>query len=254
MKQTLILMLSLFLLTACSKSDSDDSQPATTTCTVKTMEYLENNKSDDKLFLTYNDKGKVIRIDHGTANSADYETYDYQTGKIVLFDKIASSGKSETITFNLDANSRITSVDGYTFKYNADGYLSESKETGSGFTSTTTYTYTGGNLTKIDYVDTYGTTTEKSSTTIDYNTDAYQSIGGYGSALANFSFNEYGALIDYYGKPSKNLISKDTFKSTGYPDDVTTYTYVKDEKGKVTSMKLDRGQMKNELNLVYDCK
>jgi hypothetical protein len=252
MKQILILMLSIFLFTSCAKND--DSEPVATTCQAKTMEYLENGKSDDKLFFTYNDKGKVARVDHGTLNSTDYETYEYQTGKIVMFDKINFLGKAETITFNLDANSRITSVGNNTFKYNAEGYLIESKQVSTGVTNTTTFTYTNANLTKIDYLIAYSTDTEKNSTIIDYNTDAYQSIGGFGSVLANFEFNEYGVLTDFYGKTSKNLVTKDTFKSPGYTDQVTTYTYVKDEKSKVTSMKFDLAPDKRELKLTYDCK
>lgn len=255
MKQTLTLILSIFFLASCIKTDDSEPEPEATICEVKAIEFNSNGTATDKLFLTFNDNGKVTRIDHGVQNSNNYETFDYQSGKIVMFDSKNYYGKAETLTFNLDANSRITSVGNNTFKYNTDGYLIEAKETGNGVTSTFTFSYTSGNLTKIDYLNTYSGGTEKSTTLLEYNSDAYQSIGGFGSALVNFEFNGLGVLTEFYGKTPKNLIAKDTFKPSGGSDYVTTYSYQKNDKGKVVSMKLNQASSNNaEYKLTYYCK
>lgn len=256
MKQSLILTLLIILLTSCTKSEDSKSEvkPEANTCLVKTVEFLVNNTSNDKRFFTFNDMGKVTRIDHGTQNSNDYETFDYQSGKIVVYDSKNYYGNAETLTFNLDANSRIIGVGNNTFKYNTDGYLVEAKEIGDGVTRIFTLSYTGGNMVKIDYLNTYPGGSEKSTTVLEYSSDAYRSIGGFGNALINFEFNGHGVLTEFYGKTQKNLIAKNIFTPPSGSGHVTKYTYQKDDKGKIISMKLNNDVDNIELKVTYDCK
>ena len=48
--------------------------------------------------------------------------------------------------------------------------------------------------------------------------------------------SENSVLAQYFGKASKSMVSKITFKHSSYPDDVYTYTYPKDNKGNITSI------------------
>lgn len=235
------------IVSACSKSNNE-SKPVLS-CKVKSVESLFNADSQEKLFYTYDDKGKIVRIDHGTATSTNYETLAYQTDKIIV-----SSPSNGTVTYTLDASGRIISGDQFTFKYNTDGYLIEAKRTGTNDVLTLTFTYQNGNLTKFDNIHLVnGQSVDPSNTVIEYTTDASQDIAGSGNPIGNFSFSK-GILASYFGKASKNLIAKDTFKSIGSADEVTSYTYQKDDKGNITSVKKASSQNYNqEVKVNYQC-
>lgn len=254
MKKASILILSIFLLASCSKNE--DSKPETeqeaNSCQVKIIDFIEGGQQLHKLYFTYNDQGKVRRVDYDTQNSTNYETFDYQSDKIIKYKNDGAA--SETLTFILDANSRIISIKNYTFKYNTDGYLIESKSSGTDLTITKTYTYTNGNLTKKDYLYNYSTgRTDNYSSVYEYNSDAYQSIGGHASAIEGFEYDNSRVLNEFFGKTSKNLITNSSFNSPGGSSSGTTYLYQKDDKGKMISIKTKFNQVTSEYKLTYDC-
>lgn len=257
MKQTLILILSIFVFTSCSKEGGSEPETETeteakSTCLIKIIERIENGSSIEKQFNTYNDKGIVIRIDYGTQSSSFYQTFNYQSDKIVMFDKV--NHDSETLIFNLDASSRIISDMDHILKYDTDGYLIESIFYGAeSDTTTTTYIYTNGNLTKLDYIYTNLEGLKKYSRVYEYSSDAYQSIGGYESGLAGSAFDGYSSITEFYGKTSKNLISKETFSAEGRTSFIKNYTYKKDDQGRTISMKSYNDYEDTEWKVTYEC-
>lgn len=255
MKQILFIILSIFLFPSCSKEGG--SEPETVpeesgTCLIKIIERVESGSPIAKQFHTYNNQGKVTRIDYGSQNSSFYQTFDYQSDKIVMFDKV--NYDSETLAFNLDANSRIIGDKNHTLKYNTDGYLIESIFYGAeSDTTTTTYTYTNGNLTQLDYIYNNLEGLKKYSRIYEYSNDAYQSIGGYESGLAGSAFDGFSSLTEFYGKTSKNLIAKETFKAEGRISFIKNYAYQKDDQGRVISMRSYNDYDDTEWKVSYDC-
>ncbi len=257
MKQILILMLSLCIaLSSCSKSD--DSKPETKqTCKIASMEYIEAGVFDEKQVFTYDDKSRVTSVAY-TGIDIPTATITYAAGKITV------KTKDYQHEYGTDASDRIVKADDRNYKYNADGYLIEEKSTRLDYPFTRSYSYTDGNLVKTDYVveETYNNTKYKTTEviTLEYSKD----IAGTANPYLWLEYETF--LAGYFGKASKNLVSKVTVKTTDFTNgaqtrtyqDVHTITYKKDDKGNVTSV-IDvfsgrDGNYTNTINLSYECK
>jgi hypothetical protein len=61
-------------------------------------------------------------------------------------------------------------------------------------------------------------------------------------------------LGSYFGKGSRNLLKKQTSKTSGFPDETRTHTYVRDSKGNITTVTttVSDGRV-GEKRLSYTC-
>ena len=243
-----ILMLSaacMLIVASCSKNKTEPEQE--TTCKVKVVEhtYKDGNADvTDKYYYSYDSDGRITRVDYGTAQSTEYETFTYGSNKVTW-----KGVGGDTEVYNLDANGRITSAnqgsDLLNFKYNTDGQLIEA---GIG-TDKQTLIYLNGNL-----------------STSAYNNQAWVNIT-YGNAEASnnvvygwlfgevLDFDEIGYRVaPYIGKLSKNLPSKIVYEP-GANQTVVDFTYTNDATGKLTSAKMvSTGGYASEYRFTYECK
>ena len=244
-KSILMLSAACMLIVACSKNEAEPEQ--NTTCQVKVVEHIYQNGGasvTDKYYYSYDGDGRITRVDYGTAQSSEYETFTYANNKVTW-----KGVGGDTEVFNLDANGRVTSAnqgsDVLNFKYNTDGQLIEA---GIG-TDKQTLTYLNGNL-----------------STSAYNSQAWVNIT-YGNAEADnnvvygwlfgevLDFDEIGYRVTpYIGKLSKNLPSKIIYEP-GVNQTAVDFTYTNDATGKLTSAKMmSTGGYASEYRFTYECK
>lgn len=257
------MLSAVLMLGSCSKSN--DSKPKEESCKVESVQTTTPAGDAWSSSYTYDNQNRVKKT---TYNSGDYETYTYQSDKITL--ESSSTGTySSNAVYNLDSKGRIVKITanyGTTdLKYNNDGYLSELKFTTTIETSdpsfTRTFEYAGGNLNKV--TTQYDKGDLKTSVyTISYSENSADEaslkiIGG----DYWFTDNIYvylGDVANFLGKGSKNLISKidiiDTDSNGGSSNFIINYTYQKDAKGNITSMKETQGTDERTYNFTYTCK
>lgn len=255
MKTTNMLMLATILLfSACSKKGNDPEvivDPVSKTCQIVTVEEV----NESPITYTYDDQGRVLKVTElygfGTG------TFTYSAGKVTFKDSNDGTNKE----FNTDTQGRIVSDSRDTYKYNADGYLTE-KNDGS-IPAEFVLTYTNGNLVKV-------VTDGKETSDITYYEDEInQNLMGFENPLFSgllFNHHTFSSLTaTFMGKPSKNLVKSITVvekdASTGLNVQTTeTYTYQKDSDGKVTSQTVKRDAPSGSysgvstLNFSYNCK
>lgn len=234
MKKNLILMLSAALITvsSCKKDKKNDpiidptvDVPACLT-TKTTFKYFGG---ESVLNFTYDNSGRVIL--EKTPVDGFETSYTYTNNQIV---KVAKEPNSQTFThtYNLDASGKVITATATDYKaeytYNSDNYLIEIKETytlpNKTIIEDKKFSYTDGNLTSIKSDDETATLT-------------------YGTALAKANFLSpvesvfaeelTGPLRKYFGKTSKNLITK-----ISYSDSATyqTWSYESDNKQNITKV------------------
>lgn len=86
MNKQLLSMLSaacLLIVASCSKSKTEPEQE--TTCKVKLVEHIYedgNTNITDKYYYSYDGDGRITRVDYGSAQSSEYETYTYGSNKV----------------------------------------------------------------------------------------------------------------------------------------------------------------------------
>ncbi len=242
MKKVLLLSLSAVLLvTACKKSKPETKQDEV--CIVKSIE-LHGNKII-KYSFSYDDKGRIVKKNNSWPY---YWTYTYLTDKIIL----GYSHTSSTDTLDLDANGRIKYRNGYTYKYNEEGYLIEAI-TKEG--ETMTLTYQNGNPVKIVAAYQLDNGPYIETTTFEYNNEPYQTLRGlFGQPLFQAVIDD-SSLVPYLGKSPKNMLIKETVKQGDFLSYVTTYTYEKDTQGNINSIKeINPEGVQREEKLTYQCK
>jgi len=230
----------LLIVASCKKDKGTEPEEQSKTCQLTESSFIATGGDTEKATFAYDEQGRVKTV---TYSDGSTDSYSYSTTQIVL----TASGNVVT-TYKLDGNGRITS-ESYNddpskinYTYNNNGYLAEETEVFSSSTSTTKYTYTGENLTLVDFG------TEK--IVVSYSTE---------TATANF-FTETdddlpasvnGVLKSYFGKPSKNLVSKATYDG-GYAE---SYTYEKDANGNLTKISVNAtGGQGYILTNKYSCK
>lgn len=210
----------MLIVASCSKS-KDEPKDEAVSC-----QLTESSSPNGKTNYTYNGDGKLIasKID------AYKETYEY-TSTSIIWKFIEPSGTIYTTTYLLDAQGRVKSSSenraNSTFTYNSEGYLMEVNTVGSG-AGKVTYTWTNGNLTKVERTTTSGTNTVN----IEYGTESrpISFNGDISSYLETAYWHDGDTQIltsSAFGKQSKNLIVKVSN---------ATYTYAKDNNGNITKM------------------
>jgi len=211
----------LLMVASCKKDKGTETEEQQKTCQLTESTFTSTGGDSEKATFTYDDKSRVKQI---TYSDGSIDSYVYSDTQIIL----TASGNVVT-TYKLDANGRITSesyndnASKFNYTYNNDGYLIEEAEVVGVNTSKTKYTYTNGNLTLVDFG------TEK--VTVSYNSEPATSnfFTDTDDDLPN-SIN--GVLKNYFGKPSKNLVSKAIYDG-GYAE---SYSYEKDADGNLSKI------------------
>ena len=245
-------MIAFLATTSCKKSNSQaetDNPNPNQTCKVNSV-----TRYAKTFHYTYDEKGKIIRIDRGTRQSTDYATLSYKTEEITIYDsKFSGSSPAapHTTTYKLDANGKITSSGYFTFKYNAEGYLSEISYNAA----KQILTYQNGNLVKIDYYSPATGTSVSTSTVIDYSSETPASeVTGFGYHLENHILY-YDVLAPYFGKASKNQfikVSKTYNEAKPIVTQVTNFVYRKDNNGNLASIAAN-GDNAGDVSFNYQC-
>lgn len=222
MNKTLLILLSFSLIfTACKKSGDDS--PESKTCQISTV---------DTQTLTYNNQGKISSI--AVTLSPHITNINYETNKI----KIISTNGEVNILLNLTDGKVTTAEDfnaktTYTFTYDSEGYRKEAIMLKANSKTTVNYTYTDGNLTKLQMTDllSNGSTIVGAPVIFQYLSEPASNIVDVGLAIETTFILHHYKLDSYFGKQSKNLISKVT--KDGF---TVNYTFTKDANGKITSV------------------
>ena len=238
------------LFMACSKSN-DTEESISSTCSLASFREIYNGSTIRAFYYTYDDKGRVSRIDFDSKPSATYETYTYSADRIVVGGTALGNGTS---VYELDANGRIVKNGTTSFTYNSEGYLAQAKEVNGPHSTTITFTFQNGNLVQVNQVGQYGGP-QPVTTTLLYEYDASQTAEAtpVGNAVNNFGSSR-SVLGMYFGKNSKNLIIKETAKTSNYPDETRSHTYIRDNKGNITTVRtvVSDGRVGEKL-LTYTC-
>lgn len=254
MKKIIPLILLVYLFSSCKKNDNiSDESKTLTVCNI-----VEVFNSSDRSYLTYDTKGRVIKVNYNSANSTDFTTYDYQTTKILVKNGndlkthlLNSSGQIYKSTCEYSTPKRVITTD---YKYNTEGYLIQDIANDGNSILTRNLTYTNGNLTKITRPISLNSTVEHTWEII-YNNEDYKNIAGIGSPLyipndVNWLFDPIIISGGYFGKPPKNLISGYSFIKNNKVISMNTITYEKNDKGNIIKQKFKNGY---EDSFVYEC-
>jgi hypothetical protein len=238
MKHALLLTLSIALIfSSCGKSNEEPSVEGKT-CQIS-IAANENHK--------YDAEGRLINI----SNSADPAGVNITYSKDMI--TILGSNKIPNIKLIL-VNGRVTeattvssSTTNYEFSYDMDGYMSKAVMFSGGEVHTYTYSYTGGNLTRIEGTKlSSGKLSNHPTITVEHSTELASNIAEIGIPIEKpFIFSRY-KVDKYFGKQSKNLVSKVTELGTS-----VSFTYTKDVNGNITSVKRSDS---NPYLIMYTCK
>ncbi len=232
--------MAMIIAASCSKS-KEKPKDETSSCQV-----TEKTSSNGTVSYSYHSDGKLAATKEGVYQ----ETYTYApTSMIWKF--IEPSGNTYTTTYTLDAQGMVkTSFDGAvnnTFSYDGNGYLIEVRGEAL-WVGILKYTWTNGNLTKIEQTRGGSTNTTNleygiESRPMGFNAD-YASGGefiwqdGDRQILASSSF----------GKQPKNLVSKITFNGG-----TSQYSYTKDANGNIAKVAVT-GTNGTSIDYKYNCK
>jgi hypothetical protein len=204
--------------TSCTKDEQAVTPANTPACLLTAMSYKEDTQT-----LEYDSKSRVNKM----ASSENYLTVEYDNNnravKMLRYDMDGILTETIMIEYNtqgqwikstsIDPEDASTTVS--TAEYDSNG--NRIKVTGDN--SVTTYEYADGNL--IKSIDKYGSNTK--TTSYEYYTDKDNKLN-----IIQELFN-----IGYGATPSKNLLKKEMYNSSGTG---RTYTYEFNEKGFPTKM------------------
>jgi len=212
MKKTILMLsvVTLSIVMSCSKSKDEPTEETKTNCqqTETAYTYSGSNTSKTTFTYTYDANGRITKFVEKEGTDTYTTNYTYAATEIKeIFE-------GQTTTYKLDASNRIVSDEHFQYLYDANGYLVQRKHIGSN--SIDTYSYTNGNLTKIEI----GTTT--------YVVE-YSAVEAKGSPMLTgpdiaIPYELTGVLKGYFGKASRNLIAKITSTGT-YPSQSYTQTF-----------------------------
>ena len=263
LKLFMIAAVAVISIAGCKKNTD---QPASEKlCKLTGVVHNKNNSGfETKVYIDYDKAGSIIKTT--VSSTTDFmlvATFVYTTDKITI--QYSGSRNSEGILVLV--NGRVTknkegSFYDEEYTYNEEGYLIQVKKSNG---EVKTMTYTGGNLTKVVTIN-----------------GEYKRIADYeySSELANRAVLSYLSIYNfptskYYGKVSRNLVTKRTITdnySGTIPYLVTnsislrsisTYTYTKDSAGnfntetETTEMFDSQGKLSDtevsRANFSYDC-
>ena len=243
--------VTLLIVASCKKTLNDNDKSKEETCSLKEITTTYDGSDDLKTVYKYDDQGRVTQMQYADDNYSENYTYSATQIKEVIND----GSDVITTTFQLDATGKI--VSGSTkypasmsyydstseYIYNSEGYLAEWKRTTTGANATITsskYTYTSGNLASIK--------NGSSTTTITYTSE--ETPPNFYFDLPNgYPFFATHALKKYFGKVSKNLMSKITWES-GFE----SYSYEKEAKGQISKVTSTYDDGTVEVSAItYDC-
>lgn len=247
---TLFLFASIVIVTSCSKSGpANTNQPSG--CSLESLSEVYNGTTTSAFYYTYDNPGRVTRIDFGTRQSATYETYTYSADKIVVSGTALGNG---TAVYELDASGKVIKYGTTTFTYNSNGYLAKSTEVNGPHTTTITYTYQNGNLVRVDQVGNYGGPQPVVTVVLfEYEqSPAIRSIPP-GDPINNFGSSR-SVLGAWFGKGSTNLVKRETAMNNTSADEIRTHTYTRDSKGNIVNVRTDVSDGRvGEKRLTYNC-
>jgi len=222
------MLLTVTVFSSCERSPPLVNQ--THGCRVNVFEAV----GTESYFFTYDDQGRVARRNYNSKESSRYTTFTYESDRIVVADFMYGQ-----ITYYLDSKGRIVKQGDFTFKYNNEGYLIECAEIRKDLKYIESYSYENGNLIAITGFRQISGSSSNSSVSLSYNNESSQDVSaiahsypGYFSFLGPFK----GELLPFFGKLSKNLIAKYTYKKDAAPEQVVTYSYYKYSNGRIYSV------------------
>lgn len=250
--QAKILSLIIFtvLFISCSKLNNASPQ---TDCLAESLSEIYNGATTSAFFYTYDDQGRVTRMDYDSRSSNKYESITYSADKIVISGTALGNG---TAVYELDANKRVTRYGSpTTFTYNIEGYLAKIVENNGPHVTNITFNYQNGNLVRIDQVLTGAAPQPITNTVLLEYDEAQPNISiPYSDPVHSFATSR-SYLGAHFGKASKNLVKKETIKSSSMADYTRTHTYIRDAKGNITTIRtlVSDGRV-GEKRLTYTCK
>ncbi len=233
--------ITLFLLSLLGLSSCDPAIECTGTCDGKRIRNIDNG--GEYFTIEYDSDNQAIRYEKALS---EFATFDYQASQVVkVYDGIAT-------TYTLDADGKVISSAtpsvnaSYSYTYDIDDQVIETTEIKNGSKTVFHHKWAKGNLVETKYDRPVGTI----STTVTYEYDPgtkntvqnpYLEMNLLGSSVNNNIQSEYLGL-NLTGKTSGNAIRKITKsflnRSPGGvtpPSIVTTYDYIKDGCGCITS-------------------
>jgi hypothetical protein len=242
--------VALVFLFACSKPP-EEKEGKISGCAAASLSEIFNGTTTRAFYYSYDNQGRVSRIDFDTKPSATYETYTYSADRIVVSGTALGNG---TAVYELDGNGRVVKYGSATFTYNSEGYLTRFVESNGPHTTTVSFTYQNGNMVRVAQVGNYGGPQPVTNNLLlEYDEAlAVPSIAP-GDPLHLFGATR-GVLASYFGKGSKNLVKKETAQTNTSADETRTHTYTRDDKGNITLVRtvVSDGRV-GEKRLTYTC-
>ncbi|WP_293302615.1 DUF4595 domain-containing protein [Pedobacter sp. UBA4863] len=222
MNRTLIFLIAISVFASCKKSSNDNDVKNGTPKNCALSEVIIGNNGNVK--FTFDDKGNLTAVTYGNENITS--SYIYTTSTITQ--NSSAGSHNDMRTYLLDAQGIIKSQGERSFKYNSEGYLIEE----SYGKTIIKYSWSNGNLSKIERSDEWGI---YNTTNLEYSSETRPSnfVDIFALALRTDVRVEDGILAKYFGKQSKNLISKITESYSYYRG---TYSYTKDNNGNIINM------------------
>ncbi|PYF74322.1 DUF4595 domain-containing protein [Pedobacter nutrimenti] len=239
-KSILLLPLLVLLITSCKKNNKPTDAIKNNCLLAESSYKLKLNAGSGLTQYTYDQQGRVTTVKY----NGTLDQYVYSNDQILL-----KKNSGLIVTYKLDAAGRIIREsysdhpDKIDFIYNAEGYLIQSAETLGNYTFVTKYAYTNGNLSTVE--------DRRGILNIFYNNDAaannfIDDHGDENELPAHYN----GPLKYYFGKTSKNLISK-IADNHGYTEE---YIYQKDTRGNIAALQVNASNGKGYvLQLKYNC-
>ncbi len=207
-----------------------DGLPKTTDCIIGDLQFDISGTVNDKLIytLTYDKYNRIIKSVTNSTQYPNTTTYIYEKGKIkITQDALLFGGlKSNTvISYTLDEKNRVSvsestiksaqnnvedvSSTKVSYKYDASGYLEETKsEDNRKIAQTTKYTWEDGNLVKTEITNFNDPKTkyDKWTNVTVYQFDKSKTNGAWD--VNSVSGAAVAPGIAYFGKINKNIIAK----------------------------------------------
>jgi len=207
-------------------------------CELTSFELYDAGSLEQNWVVFHNNSGLITTVAEGFyANN-----YTYSSDNIVI---TGSDNKQFDITLENGRAIKIAALRGNyeTYTYNSQGYISVIKlYSNSTLEKTTNLTYENGNLVRIEKSTVSSGTLEV--TTLEYSSELSNSniriIKPWYQLVSDFFLPG-----NFYGKTSKNLITKATYIRTYNSNnfafketDVKNYTYTKDDKGNYNTVSI----------------
>ena len=243
------LLLLVIIFAGCSKTGDDPTQTASG-CTLESLKEVFGGNTTAAFYFTYDNQGRVTRVDYGSKNSNQYETYTYSSDKILVTGTALGNG---TAVYDLDAGGRVIKYGNATFTYNSDGQLARMVDVNGPHSTTATYTYQNGNLVKLDQVGQYGQPQPVNNIVL-YEYDLTQSSNTAPGDPITFTATHRPGLGKYFGKGSANLVKKEIIRMQNQPEESRVHTYTRDTKGNITLVSTATAGGTGQKQLAYNCK